>query len=135
MDVDKTLPYGFELRERHRQVVDITAALALYRDYTPYYHGIAVIEIVLFEQRLQIVIRHLELGLYNARGGAVLNYRAVGTGTGKHTYGSQQYRLTGTGLAGYYIEPPLETNIEKVYQYIILYMKRSYHNKNRIPQI
>ena len=121
--VDQPRCHLFHHRQRHGSVVDESARLGAGQHLAAQDERGVVVEVVLGEERLHAESLDIEPSLDYALLLAVVESRRVGPLTQHQSEGTEEYRLSSTGLAGDGGEAVTESDVRLSDERIVLYMK------------
>ena len=122
MDVYESLAQLLQDAQRYGRVVDEGAALACRGYLTSHDALVVVLNVVLLEERLQVVPLNIEGALDNTFGCSSAYGGRLGTLSGEQADGTEQDRLSRTGLTGNDRESLGEVEVERLDESVVLYM-------------
>ena len=122
MDVYEPLAQLLQDAQRYRRVVDEGAALACRGNFASHDALAVELNVVLLEERLQVVPLDVEGALDNTFGSSGAYGGRLGTLSGEQADGTEQDGLSRTGLTGNDRESLGEVEVERLDERVILYM-------------
>ena len=123
VDINEAFAQLLQYTQRHGSVIDEGAALARSSDLAAHDTLVVVLNVILIEERLQVIARHIESSLDDTFRRTGTYSGRLGTLSGEQTDGSKQDRLTGTGLTRDHGKAFRQVKVKRLYERVVLDMQ------------